>query len=349
VPGIGAGVTAKLTGLIALGPGGVPPKSGGGGGGGLQLGGDADQEAIFFPDDEAGTGLGRLLGLLEGALQRLDVAVYAIGHEKLASALVAAHKRGVLVRVLTDDVQAKQASSVVPSLREAGIRLRTDASEKLHMHHKFVVVDDGTLLSGSLNWTYAAVKKANENVIISKSASLCRHFSAEFDRLWAAFAAGSAASAPAGRFEGKIAALFWPEASGANVNLLRQELAAARQSIDVAVFTLTLDVLVDLLLEKHQRGVQVRVITDNRQALVPGADAQRLRDAGVPVRTDKSWYAMHHKFAVVDWSTLINGSFNWTAQAAKGNNEAAVVFRSAGALAQCFTKEFGQLWEKFAE
>eukprot|EP00913_Durusdinium_trenchii_P020936 g19672.t1 len=48
---------------------------------------------------------------------------------------------------------------------------------------------------------------------------------------------------------------------------------------------------------EEARGLRVRIITDNRQAEVPGADAARLSKSGLEVRVDRSWYAMHHKFA----------------------------------------------------
>ena len=99
------------------------------------------------------TGLTRLLSLLNGAAMTLEVAVYSISLSLLGDALCEAAARGVAVRVLTDDQQAKAAGSDVMRLTKAGIPLRTDTSERLHMHHKFAVIDGKLLLSGSFNWT----------------------------------------------------------------------------------------------------------------------------------------------------------------------------------------------------
>ena len=55
---------------------------------------------------------------------------------------------------------------------------------------------------------------------------------------------------------------------------------------------------------------------------------------------------MHHKFAIVDGATLINGSFNWTRQAVLGNQENVVIARDAK-LAGVFAKEFDSMWGKF--
>jgi phosphatidylserine/phosphatidylglycerophosphate/cardiolipin synthase-like enzyme len=52
---------------------------------------------------------------------------------------------------------------------------------------------------------------------------------------------------------------------------------------------------------------------------------------------------MHHKFMVVDDSSLITGSYNWTLSAAKYNHE-NVLLTTEGGLVKSFLKEFGQLW-----
>ena len=38
------------------------------------------------------------------------------------------------------------------------------------------------MMSGSLDWTYAAVEQGNVNVVISKNRELCDDFTLEFDR-----------------------------------------------------------------------------------------------------------------------------------------------------------------------
>mmetsp|Transcript_20710 Transcript_20710/g.65315 ORF Transcript_20710/g.65315 Transcript_20710/m.65315 type:complete len:442 (+) Transcript_20710:76-1401(+) len=373
VPGIGPGLVASLRGKVGCGRTAAPGKR-------PRLPSPAasppavrrrvGHEAVFFPDARlpcrhylAGeacrrkacafaheeTGLSRLLRLLAGARRRVDLAVYALTQADLADALEAAHKRGVAVRLITDDEQAKNSNSCVARLAAAGIRVRKDDNSKLHMHHKFAVLDGEVLINGSFNWTGAAVKGSNENLVVSTCPRLAQCFSAEFDRLWKAFGAGEPGLADAAipRPETDISVLFFPDVGGCHVDAVRAEVAAARRSVDVAVFTLTLDKLVDVLIEKHRKGLRVRVITDDRQSLCKGADAKRLKEAGVRVRMDSSSYAMHHKFAVVDGTTLVNGSFNWTAQAARGNQENAVIFHRADALAKSFTAEFERLWAKF--
>ncbi len=69
-----------------------------------------------------------------------------------------------------------------PSWR-AGIPLRVDRSP-FHMHHKFLVVDGQTLLTGSYNWTRGAARDNEENLIVTGEPRLVSAFAAAFDRLW---------------------------------------------------------------------------------------------------------------------------------------------------------------------
>jgi phosphatidylserine/phosphatidylglycerophosphate/cardiolipin synthase-like enzyme len=55
---------------------------------------------------------------------------------------------------------------------------------------------------------------------------------------------------------------------------------------------------------------------------------------------------MHHKFAVLDHSVVITGSFNWTTQAVKCNQE-NIFFYENKELARRYTEEYNRLWDTF--
>ncbi len=118
------------------------------------------------------------------------------------------------------------------------------------------------------------------------------------------------------------------------------------QSVEVCVFTITDDRIADAIVEAHQRGVSIRVVTDTYKAMDRGSDIDRLRQAGVPVREDHSEHHMHHKFAVFDKRLLLTGSFNWTRSATSFNQENVVV-TSEPRLVRAFRDTFTELWEKF--
>ena len=122
-------------------------------------------------------------------------------------------------------------------------------------------------------------------------------------------------------------------------------LRRARRKIDVCVFTITDDRISDAILDAHQSGVAVRIITDNDKAADRGSDVERLGRLGVPIRVDRTEYHMHHKFALFDGTTALTGSYNWTRSAARYNMENFIVTHDPR-LVTMFSETFEQLWDK---
>ena len=128
------------------------------------------------------------------------------------------------------------------------------------------------------------------------------------------------------------------------LNAIVQQIQSARGSIDVCVFTVTDDRITRALLDAHRRGVRMRIVSDDDKAMDPGSDMERLGDAGIPVRLDRTSAHMHHKFAVFDRLRLVTGSYNWTRSAAEYNHENVLVSDDAR-LVQPFSRAFDALWE----
>ena len=117
------------------------------------------------------------------------------------------------------------------------------------------------------------------------------------------------------------------------------------REVDICVFTITDDRISRAIEAAHQRGVQVRIISDDEKAGDLGSDIDRLRGVGIPVRVDLSPYHMHHKFAIFDAAVTLTGSYNWTRSAAETNEENLVVYRDQR-LARTFSSEFERLWQE---
>jgi len=107
--------------------------------------------------------------------------------ERLARALAARARDGLRVRVLLDASQADPA--FVRRLRDDGldVRLAAPAPEGARFHHKFAVLDDVAVITGSYNWTYRADAVGRENLVILRDAPSAGKFHAEFERLWTEF------------------------------------------------------------------------------------------------------------------------------------------------------------------
>ncbi|XP_054636333.1 mitochondrial cardiolipin hydrolase isoform X2 [Dunckerocampus dactyliophorus] len=130
------------------------------------------------------TSFSRLLRFLLSASSSLDVCMFSFSNMDLGRAVVELYRRRVTVRILVDKHYSAISGSQVGALRKAGICVRKVAGY-MHMHHKFAVVDSRLLITGSLNWTLAAVQSNSENILITEESDLVRPYVKEFSRLWA--------------------------------------------------------------------------------------------------------------------------------------------------------------------
>jgi phosphatidylserine/phosphatidylglycerophosphate/cardiolipin synthase-like enzyme len=137
-------------------------------------------EAHFSPGDDC---LDAILRSLRHASRSADICVFTITDDRISEAIIAAHHRGVSIRIVSDDQKAEDLGSDVPRFEQVGIAVRVDRSP-FHMHHKFAVLDGGLLLTGSYNWTRGAARDNEENLTETNEPRLVKAFSTAFDRLW---------------------------------------------------------------------------------------------------------------------------------------------------------------------
>lgn len=103
--------------------------------------------------------LERLRTLIQNATQSLSVAMFTLTHPVLLQELIAAHERGVLVKVFLDATSAQGASArALKTLVDAHIPVYLSTGLPL-LHHKLMLVDETIFVLGSANWTQAAFKK----------------------------------------------------------------------------------------------------------------------------------------------------------------------------------------------
>ncbi|GAJ21443.1 unnamed protein product, partial [marine sediment metagenome] len=53
------------------------------------------------------------------------------------------------------------------------------------MHHKFAIIDNRLLLTGSYNWTFSAYNRNDENLMIIDDPEIIEIFQNQFVNLWA--------------------------------------------------------------------------------------------------------------------------------------------------------------------
>jgi phosphatidylserine/phosphatidylglycerophosphate/cardiolipin synthase-like enzyme len=137
---------------------------------------------------------------LRRARRRIDAALYVLTCPRLARELVAAHRRGVDVRVLVDARAGGRRGSEVGRIEAAGVRVGRvrlarrpeDPSDPL-FHHKFAVLDEATVITGSFNWTQMAERRNHEDLLLVADPAVARAYRTAFERVLASLDAGSGA------------------------------------------------------------------------------------------------------------------------------------------------------------
>ena len=139
---------------------------------------------------------------------------------------------------------------------------------------------------------------------------------------------------------------FFPNAK--NEKFLVEMLRTCKKSLNIAIFSITRDNFAKAIIEVFKRGIKVRVIADDECVKNYGSDVYRLASNGIPCKTDNSaQFHMHNKYAIIDESVIVTGSFNWTTQAINNNQENLLFYEDKDIAGQ-YLKEFNKLWNEFS-
>jgi phosphatidylserine/phosphatidylglycerophosphate/cardiolipin synthase-like enzyme len=128
----------------------------------IGAGWSATVEVYYGPDDAP---LNRLTTLYRQATRYLYVAVYGLTSPRAVEAMVAAKKRGVDVRLITDLQRTEDVKQLTAlrTLQLADIPILVNQHDGL-MHLKQVVIDDEVNASGSMNHTTSGNRYNDERL-----------------------------------------------------------------------------------------------------------------------------------------------------------------------------------------
>ena len=221
-----------------------------------------------------------IAGFLAAAERTLDLALYDVRFETDAGGLVlasllAAHQRGVAVRLLYDvahpgPIPVPPPPESAPDALEAlPVSTRGIAGVPDLMHHKFVVRDGGSVWTGSTNWTDDSWSR-QENVIATvRSPEIAYAYTLAFDGLWeTGTVEGSGRVEPRPeRVEGmRVRAWFCPEHGEALSHRIAKHVGKARERIRIASPVLTSGPIMATLVEVlGERRCDVAGVVDDTQ------------------------------------------------------------------------------------
>jgi phosphatidylserine/phosphatidylglycerophosphate/cardiolipin synthase-like enzyme len=163
-------------------------------------------DVLFAPHSQRHPGHGlNVIGQHLAAAQRsIDLALFVFSAQTVTNVLGEKIKTGISIRLLADPGFASRSFSEVLDLLGAELPdrfckieannqplttpLQTVGTPKLargdKLHHKFAVIDNKTVITGSFNWSPAAAHTNDETLLIIHSPKLAEHFTREMNRMW---------------------------------------------------------------------------------------------------------------------------------------------------------------------
>lgn len=287
-----------------------------------------------------------LVKAIDSARMSIDVAAYSISLNSVRFALVNAHDRGVVVRVVMESTNMDRSDP--QAMIEAGIPIVGDEQQGL-MHDKFIVIDRSEVWLGSMNFTDSGAYDDNNNLIRIFSTKIAENYMTEFEEMFTdnLFGPEIRAETPNPKItidETRIDTFFSPD--DGVINSLASVLNNAEESIYFLAYSFTSNDLGNIVREKDAAGLTVQGVMEEEQVNSnQGTEYDPFKQAEVDVRIDGIEGQMHHKVFIIDRKIIAFGSYNFSQSAEVRNDENLIIVYDE-AIAQEFLTEFERVWEQ---
>lgn len=144
-----------------------------------------------------------------------------------------------------------------------------------------------------------------------------------------------------------VEAGFSPE--GTALQLVLKTIETSQQEVRLMGYSFTSPEVVRSLIAAKRRGVDVRVVLDQKANTGKNNNASRaamnlLAGAGIPVRTVSAWKILHDKVIVTDGRNTQVGSFNFSRAADRSNSENVLVVWDDPVVAQKYLNHWSSRW-----
>jgi cardiolipin synthase len=254
---------------------------------------------IVLPDDSVQP----ILDAIDGATKSLRIKMFIFTDPTLMDAVIAAHRRGVNVRIMLNPKRRSGVSENDESrskLEAAGIEVRDSNPAFDLTHEKSMVVDDKTAFVKSLNWQTKNLTGTRDYAIITRHAHEVEEIINGFEADW-------------NRKDFASKHLIWCRGNGRE--RITQFINQAKHSLWLQNERYQDQMMIECLVRAKERGVKIHVMarpahTLKKDKLIEGVGGLRiLRDVGVKIRKLKS-LKLHAKMLLADGERAIIGSIN---------------------------------------
>ncbi len=273
-----------------------------------------------------------LLSAIRQASSSIHLVMFGLSDKAILNALAEKIQDNIPTQIFYD---AGGSAKIYKLLRGAQVHPIQHAGL---MHQKILVLDKELIFLGSANMTSASLKMHDNLVIGLKSRAM-----AKFLEEHQPYSSGYFRTMVGGQ---ELQLWLLPDPRGAALADLRKKIRSAKNSIRIALFTLTHPGLIDEISAAHRRGIQVTVVIDMHAGSGASAKAvEALRKAGASVFLSRGIQLLHHKFIYIDEKTLVTGSANWTKAAFYKNSDCILAIDNLTKEQQKF---MNSLWKQVA-
>src|SRR6202167_414035 len=254
---------------------------------------------IVLPDDSVQP----ILDAIDGAAKSLRIKMFIFTDPSLLDAVIAAHRRGVNVRIMLNPKRRNGVSEndeIRIKLEAAGIEVRDSNPAFDVTHEKSMVVDDKTAFVKSLNWETKNLTGTRDYAIITRHAHEVEEIINGFEADWS-------------RQDFASKHLIWCRGNGRE--RITQFINQAKHSLWLQNERYQDQMMIECVVRAKERGVKVHVMarpphTLKPDKLIEGVGGLRiLSDIGIKVRKLKS-LKLHAKMLLADGERAIIGSIN---------------------------------------
>ena len=139
---------------------------------------------------------------------------------------------------------------------------------------------------------------------------------------------------------GKVINIYFTPSNDCE-NLVINQIKEAKDSIDIAIYSITSKEIVEAIKNAYDNNIKVQIIADKLQSKGKSSLVKEIIEYKIPLRINKKHRIEHNKFTIIDDKFVITGSYNYTNNAKKNNSENCLLIED---YLMNYKDRFNYLW-----
>lgn len=299
------------------------------------------------------------VNIINSTQRTLDIAAYGWAEiPEITQALNKAKARGVNIRVVYDKRNGKEYYPETRKFVNSFENTKSDENQvnkkltSMLMHNKFIISDNETVYTGSMNFSTTGFSGFNaNNVVIIKSPELANLYTAEFNQMFSGKFHTEKMANNANRTikikNTEISVYFSPQDKIITKRVIPL-INNAKKYIYIPAYVITHNELSNALINARTRGVNIKIIADATSSGSTHSKNKILRENGISLKYENFAGKIHNKSIIIDDEIVITGSMNFSNSGENKNDENCLIIENKE-IAKFYREYFEYLWAKIPD